>query len=110
MCGFQIQALQVIWFVMMKTCLAVKFVGDGRSVKVSKTGKIKVIFNNDHGIKSEVLLEDVKFIPDLNVNLFRISVAHKKGAKVKSERTRFILEKGDKKLYFDTRLRWDQAF
>ena len=62
-------------------------VGDGRSVKVLKTGNLKVVFHNRKGEKNEVLLEDVKFIPSLKVNLFSTLVALKKGATVRSEGT-----------------------
>ena len=79
-------------------------VGDGRSLKVNKTGKLKVSFHNNQGDKSEVLLEEVKYIPELKVNLFSIPVALKKGAKVKSQGTTLILEKDNKKISFDHKI------
>jgi gag-polypeptide of LTR copia-type len=79
-------------------------VGDGRCVKVNKTGKLKLSFHNNQGDKSEVLLEEVKYIPELKVNLFSILVALKKGAKVKFEETTRILEKDNKRIRFDHKI------
>ena len=85
-------------------------VGDGRSVKVLKTGNLKVIFQKRKGEKNEVLLEDVKFIPSLKVNLFSILVALKKGATVRSEGTSLIIKKGQKELHFDHKIPMGSSF
>jgi hypothetical protein len=52
-------------------------VGDGRSLKVEKVGKLKLVFEGKGQETTEVLLEDVKFVPKLKVNLFSFTVAMK---------------------------------
>jgi hypothetical protein len=54
--------------------------------------------------KTEVLLENVKYIPELKVNLFSLTAALQKGAKLHTERTDLILEKGGKEILFNKRI------
>ena len=67
--------------------------GDGRGIKVSKTGKLRVKFAGRDGKITEILMRDVKYIPSLTVNLFSLTVALQRGAKIYSEGTSVILEK-----------------
>jgi hypothetical protein len=65
-------------------------IGDGRRlkvVKVVKVGKMKLIFKGKDQELIEVLIEGVKFVPKLKVNLFSFTVAMKKGAKIYTEGT-----------------------
>jgi hypothetical protein len=55
------------------------FVGDGTALEVKKVGKLRVKFEGRDQKTTDVLLEDVKFIPSLENNLFSLLIAMKKG-------------------------------
>jgi hypothetical protein len=51
-------------------------VGDERSMKVEKTGKLMVKFEGKEGGEPvEVILEGVKCVPEMKINLFSFMVA-----------------------------------
>jgi gag-polypeptide of LTR copia-type len=75
-------------------------VGDGQSLNIEKVGKLKLVFEGKGQETTEVLLEEVKFVPMLKVNLFSFTVAMKKGAKIYTEGTSIILEKEGKCVVF----------
>ena len=74
--------------------------GDGRGMKVAKTGNLRVKFAGKNGEIIEVLMRDVKYIPSLTVNLFILNLALQRGAKMYSEGTSVILEEGREKYPF----------
>jgi hypothetical protein len=78
----------------VKPCNHSVLVGDGRSLKVVKVGKLKLVFEGKGQETTEVILEDVKFMPKLKVNLFNFTMAMKKGAKIYTEGTSMIREEG----------------
>jgi Zinc knuckle len=57
-------------------------VGDGRPLRVTKIGKLKVNFANSSGKSSDFIMEKVKFVPSLRMNLFSLVVGIKKGWKL----------------------------
>jgi hypothetical protein len=80
-------------------------VGDGRSIKVEKTGKLRVKFEGKEGEEPvEVILEGVKFVPEMKINLFSFMMAIQKGASLHSEGTSLVLTKGKHNLHFNTKV------
>ena len=59
-------------------------IGDGTLLNIEKTGKLKIIIIQKSGDQSEITLNEVKFVPDLRVNLFSITSAMKNGAFIQS--------------------------
>jgi len=85
-------------------------VGDGRHVKVEKTGKMKINFEGRNQESTQVLLENVKFVPEMKVNLFSLTVAMEKGASLYSEGTSMVLKKDEKRIFFDTKIKMGSSF
>jgi gag-polypeptide of LTR copia-type len=86
-------------------------VGDGRSIKVEKTGKLRVEFEGKEGEEPvEVILEGVKFVPEMKINLFSFMVAIQKGASLHSEGTSLILTKGKLNVHFNTKVPMGLSF
>ena len=59
-------------------------IGDGTLLNIEKTGKLKVNFIQKNGDRNEITLNEVKYVPDLRVNLFSITSAMKNGAFIQS--------------------------
>jgi hypothetical protein len=74
----------------------------GNLCKSKRQKQIRVKFTGRDKEVSEILLEDVKFISTLKVNLFRLAVALKKEAKIHSE---VILTKDKKEIVFDSKIK-----
>jgi hypothetical protein len=85
-------------------------VDDGRSLKVEKVGKMKLTFKGKNQETTQVLLEDVRCVPKLKVNLFSFTVTMKKGAKIYTEGTSIILEKEGKHVVFGTNIPMGSSF
>jgi hypothetical protein len=79
-------------------------VGDGRHLRVEKTGKLRICFEGREKETTEVLLENMKFVPEIKVNLFSLTVALEKGASFYSEGTSV------KHIYFDTKIKMGSSF
>jgi hypothetical protein len=80
-------------------------VGDGRSIEVEKTGKLRVEFEGKEGEEPvEVILEGVKFVPEMKINLFSFMVAIQKAANLHSEGTSLVLRKGKHNVHFNTKV------
>jgi hypothetical protein len=52
-----------------------------------------------------LLEEEVKYIPEMKVNLFSLPVAFQKGATVHSKVKSLVIKKENKEIYFSTRFR-----
>jgi hypothetical protein len=51
-------------------------VGEARSIKVKRTGQLRVAFEGKEGGKlTDVVLENVEFVPEMKINLFSFMVA-----------------------------------
>jgi hypothetical protein len=50
-------------------------IGNGRKMKAEKAGKISSFILQCYERKFEIILENVKLVPDLWINLFRINKA-----------------------------------
>jgi hypothetical protein len=76
-------------------------VGDGRPLRVAKIGKLKVHFANSSGKLSEFIMDKVKFVPSLRMNLLSLVVGIKKGWKLESDRDTLILSKHEHQILFN---------
>jgi hypothetical protein len=85
-------------------------VGDGRPLRVEKIGKLKVHFANSSGELSEFIMDKVKFVPSLRMNLFSLVVGIKKGWKLESDGDKLILSKQDHQILFNKRISMDESF
>jgi Zinc knuckle len=85
-------------------------VGDGRPLKVTKIGKLKVNFSNSSGEPSELIMDKVKFVPSLRIKLFSLVVGIKKGWKLESEGNRLILSKNGHQILFNKRISMGKNF
>jgi hypothetical protein len=79
-------------------------VGDRRPLRVAKIGKLKVHFANSSGESSEFIMDKVKFVPSLRMNLFSLVVGIKKGWKLESDGDRLILSKENYQILFNKRI------
>jgi hypothetical protein len=79
------------------------FEGDGRALEVKKVRKLQVKFTGRDQKTTDVLLEDVKFIPSLKSNLFSLLVALKKGVQIRSEGTNLTV-------VLTTKLKFEEEF
>ena len=73
-------------------------------MKFSKAGKVRVKFAGRDGKIAEVLMQDVKFIPSLTLNLLSLTVVLQRSIKMYSEGTSVILEKKGKIILFDNKM------
>jgi hypothetical protein len=85
-------------------------VGDGRPLSVKKIGKLRLNFKSEKEIASTVVLEDVKFVPSLKMNLFSLALGLKKGWKLESKGTTLTLSKYEKIVKFDRKIPMGTSF
>jgi hypothetical protein len=76
-------------------------VGNGYVMIAEKVGKLRCFVQQDNGEKVPIVLEGVKFIPDLWINLFSICNALKGGSKIGNIGEVITLTKNDVTLKFD---------
>jgi hypothetical protein len=80
-------------------------VGDGRNIQVKKTGKPRVKCDGKEGEEPvEVVLEGVKLVPEMKINLFSFMVAIQEGASLWSEGASLVLINGKHNVYFNTKV------
>ena len=65
-------------------------IGNGEGLKATKIGDLKVTFWNEKGLQI-FTLQNVKYIPDLCVNLLSIPVALKEGFQIGNQGMHFYL-------------------
>jgi len=85
-------------------------VGDGRPLNVIKIGKIKVQFTNNSTKYSIIVLENVKYVPSLKMNLFSLVLGIKKGWKLESNGSTLTLSKHQNSIKFDKRIPMGGSF
>jgi hypothetical protein len=76
-------------------------IGNGESMRATKVGNLKFEVVQVNGKKFPVTLHDVKFVPDLCVNLFSLNRALQNGFKLSNENVSIRLSKGSVTLVFD---------
>jgi hypothetical protein len=85
-------------------------IGDGSSITATKIGKKKMTILQQDGSTMDIILHDVKFIPELKFNLFSVIKAVAQGKwKLTSEGIYMILTKGDARIKFDQVLPTDSG-
>jgi hypothetical protein len=77
-------------------------VGNGESMKAIKVGSLKCHVIQLDSSTVDVTLKEVKYVPELWMNLFRISKALKKGFDLSNKGLMISLEKGSVSVTFDT--------
>jgi hypothetical protein len=76
-------------------------IGNGNSMKSTKIGNLKCEVTQINGEKLTIMLNDVKYVPSLCVNLFSLNKALKKGFKVSNDGVVISLNYKHVKLTFD---------
>ena len=77
-------------------------IGDGKSIKAVKVGKVRMTLKQQDGLDRVIMLTDVKYVPELGpYNLFSINQALSKGFQLGNEGRTITLTKGDFKMAFD---------
>ena len=61
-------------------------VGDGKHINMVKSGKICSVIQQQDGSQTEIVLTNVKYVPDLWCNLFSLVTAMKQGCKLSGKR------------------------
>jgi hypothetical protein len=79
-------------------------VGNGSTMMAEKVGKLRSCVLQCGGRKLEITLENVKFVPELWINLFSINKALTNGFMIGNDGVLIKLTKGETKLVFDQRL------
>jgi hypothetical protein len=85
-------------------------VGSSNKMFAKKVGSLRCIVQQKNGEKFVVVLKDVKFVPELWVNLFSISKALKNGFNLGIEDVAMKLMKGNTTLYFNRMLKTKNGF
>jgi len=75
-------------------------IGDGKALHSTKMGSVEFWNNTPHGRKSFVL-NNVKHVPDLCVNLISILTALRGGFQISNKGNHLFLQKGNFQLFFD---------
>jgi hypothetical protein len=75
-----------------------------------KVGSLRCMVQQKNGEKFVVVLKDVKFVPELLVNLFSISKALKNGFNLGNEDDVMKLMEGNTTSYFDRMLKTKNVF
>jgi hypothetical protein len=76
-------------------------IGNGESMRAKKIGNLKCEVVQVDGNKFAMALYDVKFVPDLCVNLFSLNRALQNGFKLRNENVSIRLSIGSVTLIFD---------
>jgi hypothetical protein len=85
-------------------------VGNGSTMKTENFVKLRNCVLQCYGRKFEITVENVKFVPGLLINLFRINKAQIKGFMIGNEGLMIKLTKGGTTLVFDQRLITKEGF
>jgi hypothetical protein len=80
-------------------------VGNGDFLTATKIGSLKCRVIHIDGSTLNIIIHDVKFVPNLWVNLFSNNKALKKGQMISNEKITISLSKGLTKVTFDRVLR-----
>jgi hypothetical protein len=59
---------------------------------------------------THILLEEVKYIPEMKVNLFSLPFSLQKGASVQSEGKSLVIKKSNKEIYFSHKIPMETSF
>jgi hypothetical protein len=87
-----------------------KTVGNGNVMIATKIGKLRYEILQRNGESLIITLQDVKFVPDLWINLFSIGKALKSGFNLGNDGEKIKLMKGNVVILFDTCLKTKNGF
>ena len=76
-------------------------VGNGKSMTATKVGSLKCRVIQVDGAELDIILHEVKFVPELWVNLFSINKALENGHKISNKGLTICLSKGSSSIMFD---------
>ena len=76
-------------------------IGNGKPMKATKVGKLKVETVQKNGSTQQFTMVDVKYVPDLYCKLFSVTAALDKGFQIGNKGRVIYLQKGDFKIAFD---------
>ena len=79
-------------------------IGDGKELKATKLGKLKRTVMQADGRTMDIVLEEVKLVPGLDMPLFGILKALHQGWKIKNKGVNLTIYKGDMAMTFDKEL------
>ena len=85
-------------------------VGNGKTMEATKIGSLRCNVEQVNGKTFQVVLQEVKFVPELWVNLFSINKALKNGFKIGNDDIIIHLSKGSTTLSFDRVLKTKNGF
>ena len=80
-------------------------IGNGKSLAAPKKGKARLTAVQRNGTTKDIVLNDCKFVPGLETNLFSLTKSIDQGFKIGNEGPVLILRKGNVVLKFDRILR-----
>ena len=85
-------------------------IGDGKYMKGTKTGKIKMNVIQEDGKIIPITLQNVRYVPTACYNLFSITAAMKHGFSIGGSNQMIYIEKGSFRLMFDRIIKTDKCF
>ena len=80
-------------------------IGDGKEMKATKIGKLRRTVHQADGSTLDIVLEEVKYVPGLDMPLFGILKALSQGWKTRNEGIFLMLYKNKMSITFDRVLR-----
>jgi hypothetical protein len=85
-------------------------IGNGKALMATKIGKLRCTIIQRDGTTVNVTLYDVKFVPELWINLFSIGKALSNGYNIGNNGVRIFLTKNERKITFDRIMTTNKGF
>jgi hypothetical protein len=85
-------------------------IGNGKALMATKIDKLKRTIIQKDGKTVDVILTEVKYVPDLWINLFSIGKALKNGFNIGNKGIMIYLTEGVKKILFDKIMTTNKGF
>ena len=76
-------------------------IGNGKTLRATKIGRKHLTVLSKDGTKTNIVLEDYKYVPDLWVNLFAVTKCLRNGWKISNDGITLYLRKGQSEVKFD---------
>jgi hypothetical protein len=84
-------------------------IGNGRTLRAIKIGKLKKTIKQNDGSTLDIMLEEYKHVPSLQMHLFSITKALDAGWQLGNDGVKIILRKGSNKVTFDRIMKTDRG-
>jgi hypothetical protein len=85
-------------------------IGNGKALTVTKLGKMRQTIFQKNGDTVDVTLTDVKFVPELWVNLFSVGKGLQNGFNIGNKGLHLFLTKGKTTILFDKMMKTNKGF